>query len=146
MKERDRVQSPAASLAQRRVYWSTVGGLKVLCIDFSAASTGEKLAMLADGRAILEKAAPDSVLILSDLTQMDFDAATANKWKALGVEFYPRIRGMAFYGSTGVLNTAVGSYVALTHWFALPGADRKIRVFKAREQAVEWLLKRKSAA
>jgi hypothetical protein len=126
--------------AQNRVRQIEFQGVPVLDLDFTQATPQQTLTMLDQFHRTLDGAAPDSLRVLSDVTEMTYDAGVSSKWKAIRMKYDPFIRASAVYGANSFMNVAVLSYTELMTWLRIPRAKTKIRVFKNREQALAWLI------
>jgi hypothetical protein len=124
-----------------RVQLVQVQGLPIIELDFSNGSPQDTLAMLDEFKRLLQRAEPDSLRVLSCTTDMTYDPGVSSKWKAIRMEFNPKIRASAVYGASSFVSVATHSYIELMKWLGMPRAKDKIRIFPDREKALEWLLK-----
>ena len=133
--------SSVPRLDRPRVQMTQIQGKSILILDFTQANGMETLEMLEAYRRIVLDQEPDSARLLVDVQGIAYDAAVSAKWKAVRMELDPFIRASAVYGVQGLVGMAVRSYTELMVWLKLPRANQKIKVFKNREDALEWLLK-----
>jgi hypothetical protein len=132
--------APLIAAERDRVRLIQVQEETILTLDFSHATPAQSLAMLEELPRIFEGQALDSVRILSDVTDVSYDAAVSQKWKMALMKFDPYVRASAVHGATGLSGVAMLAFVELMHWLQLPKAATKIRGFKDREKALAWLL------
>ncbi len=127
--------------AQERVRLIEIQGIQVVDLDFTQAGAQQTLGMLDEFQRLLQGAKQGSLRVLSNVTDMAYDAGVSSKWKAIRMEYAPAVKASAVYGASSFLSVAVRSYSDLMAWLKLPHAKDQIRVFKTRDQALAWLLK-----
>lgn len=114
-----------------RVQFLTHKGKRILLIDFSGLRAEEVLPVIAEARRVIGLQAEQSVLTLTDLTQMHFDSTVTAALKEYAAHNKPYVKAAAVVGATGLLSV-VKQGVELA-------AARNLRSFSSREEAKEWL-------
>jgi hypothetical protein len=124
--------------AKTRVQWIDLKGKEVLFMDFAGASIQESLDMIAIYDKALQGRAEASVLMLTDLTNAEYDPSIARQWKEARNRHDAAIRASAMYGIKGLVALGVRGFIEAR---LLLGFSRKNepRIFTRGDQAREWL-------
>jgi hypothetical protein len=123
-----------------RVNWIQIQGKPILALDFNQATPNDSLAMLQDIVQAFEGQDLNSVRALADLRDVSYDPSISQKFKTALLKLNPYMRATAVFGASGLAVVATMAAIELMHWFKMPNATRKIRLFKTREKALVWLL------
>jgi hypothetical protein len=123
-----------------RVAWIHIQGRPILMLDFAGATPAESLAMLDELPKVFEAQDLNSVRILCDTQGVAYDPGVNGKWKAELVKFNPFVRACAVYGGTGLTGVVARAFLDLISLLHLPNAGMKLKSFKSKDSAVEWLL------
>jgi len=128
---------PALPLTRMR--WVQINQRDVLVLDFSHAKPEESLALIESFRHAVMGRAHESVLLLTDVTDAEYDASIATRWKAARVEHAAAIRASAIFGLRGLVGMAVRGVVDAARLLGLPMGDQQLRVFTGEAEAIAWL-------
>ncbi len=115
----------------RRVEFITYKGKNILFIDFSHLKTSEILPVVAEARKVIDQAPPNSLLTLSDMTEMRFDAATIEALKEYTAKNKPHVKAAAVIHMEGLL--------AVLKITVERSSNRTFQNFDSLEAAQEWL-------
>jgi hypothetical protein len=103
--------------------------------DFSAIpDEAGALALIQEARLFMETRPRDrSALILTDVTNSNFNQTVVDAMRALAEHHKPWVRASAVYGLTALMRVIVRALSAL--------AGRDIKVFDSREAAIDYLVR-----
>jgi hypothetical protein len=124
-----------------RIAWIQIQGRPILMMNFSGATLAESLALLDELPKAFEAQDLNSVRILSDIQGVAYDPGVTSKWKAEFVRFNPYVRALAVYGATGLAGLATRAFFELISLLNLSNSGMKVKTFKTKNSAVEWLLR-----
>ncbi len=119
-----------------RVRWIEHASRRILLLDFSHATVGESLALIADFCKIVDAEPDDSVYLLSNVTGAVYDSAVAQQWKAARFERTHKIRRSSIYGLSGLVGIAVRAFHQA---LALFGKKTDLRICGNLEDSLKWL-------
>jgi len=107
-------------------------GQEILFLDFSGCRA-EEVAPLIDRAKTLIAARPEqSLLTLTDVTDMRFDDAVSQRMKEFTAHNKPYVRAAAVVGVTGIKKILFEAVVLFS--------KRKLHTFDTIEQAKDWLV------
>jgi hypothetical protein len=129
-----------ASLSSR-IYWFNHQGVNVLMMDFTRASPAESLALMDQFPVFIKDQPEASVRMLTDVTESSYEPSIANKWKAIRLQHDAMMRASAVIGLSGLVGVSIRSFIELLEFLNIPRANRKVRIFKTKDQALAWLVK-----
>jgi len=136
------LEAPHPSAAGNpRVAWIQIQGRPILSLDFGDATLADSLAMLQALPKAFEAQDLNSVRVLNNLEGVAYDPGVNAKWKSEMVKFNPFIRACAVHGASGLSGVVTTAFSELVTLLNLPNSAMKIRSFKTRDNAVEWLLR-----
>lgn len=127
------------ALPTTRLRWIKIGDQDVLFLDFCRAKVEDSLALVETFRQTMQGRPPQSVLLLTDVTDAAYDASIASRWKAARMEHAKAIRASAVYGLSGLVGMAVRGVVDMARLLGLPMVDKYLRIFESEADAVAWL-------
>ena len=122
-----------------RLRWIQINQREVLFLDFSHSKPEESLALIDAFRVAMAGRAPESVLLLTDVTGAGYEPSIATRWKAARVEFAPCIRASAIFGLSGLVGMAVRGIIDTARLLGLPMGDHRLRIFSGEAEATAWL-------
>ena len=123
-----------------RVTWIEIQGRPILHVNFNHATPAQSLIMLEELPRAFEAQDLNSVRALTDSSSVSYDPGVSSKWKAELVKFNPYLRACAVYGASGLASVATNAVIELVNLLSLPNSKMKVRSFKTKESAIEWLL------
>ena len=123
---------------QTRLRWIKLNGKDALLVDFSQAKPAESLELIETFRQAMQGRAPGSVLLLTDVTQAEYEGSISTRWKAARSEFSPFIRASAIWGLSGLVGMAVRGMIDAMRLLGLT-TDKHLRIFSTEAEAHEWL-------
>lgn len=118
-----------------RVQWLEFHGQKVLFLNFRSATVEESLKLIADFTKIADAQPDHSMDLLTDVTDANYDAMIANKWKAARFAQDAKIRRSAVFGLKGLVGIAVRAFQQAAEMLG----KRRVKIFADQEGAVRWL-------
>ena len=127
------------ALPTTRLRWIKIADHDVLFLDFCRASVEDSLALVETFNLTMRDRPPQSVLLLTDVTDAVYDASVATRWKAARAGHAQAIRASAVYGLSGLVGMAVRGMVDMARLLGLPMADKYLRIFESEADAVAWL-------
>jgi len=117
-----------------RVRFVTHRGKQILFIDLTNCIAEEVIELLPEVQRTVTAQPPKSVLTLSDLTGAQFSRAAVTRMKEVAVFDRPYVQRAALVGAESLPHVF---YEALRTF-----SQREFFRFKAREEAMDWLLRR----
>ncbi len=114
-----------------RVEFYTHKGKSILLIDFSRLTIDEIPSVITEARRVIDQQPKQSLLTLTDLTKMHFDAEVMNALKEYAKRNKPYVKAAAVVGMEGLLVVLVQGVER--------SSVRAFQDFKSREEAQEWL-------
>jgi hypothetical protein len=130
----------STQIERKRVDWLDLNGTRVLFMDFAGASVAESLTSIRDFLEVMQRQAPQSVLLLSDVTDAAYDASISRQWKEARLRYDDVIRASAIYGLKGLVGVAVRGFIDARRLLGLSAANGP-RIFSSAAEAREWLVK-----
>jgi hypothetical protein len=115
-----------------RLRFEKYKGHAIFVIDFSNCSNKEILVLLEQVKASVERHAPASLLVLSDLSGTHFDKKVATRAKEVLVLDRPYVKKSALIGTETLPNVFYENFKTFS--------QRELPTFKTREEAMEWLI------
>lgn len=115
-----------------RLRFEKYKGHAIFVIDLSHCSNKEILLLLDQVKASVERHAPGSLLILSDLAGTHFDKAVATRVKEVLVLDRPFVKKSALIGTENLPHVFYENFKTFS--------QRELPIFKTREEAMEWLV------
>jgi hypothetical protein len=107
-------------------------GKPILLLDFSHANAHEMQLLLEYVRITVARHGHESLVTLADFTGSEVDHAVATKIKEVLTLDRPFVRKTAWIGTESIPHAFMENF----HNFS----QREIMTFKAREEAMEWLV------
>ena len=107
-------------------------GHALLWFDLTNCGCKEMLRMLDQIKALVERHAPGSLLILSDFTGTHIDKQVATRAKELLVLDRPYVKKSAWVGTKHLPPVFYENFKNFS--------QRELPTFKTREEAIEWLV------
>jgi hypothetical protein len=139
-KELSFAASSSTAVLESRLYWLDYQGIRMLCLDFSAATVAESLGLIDEFETIVKGEPDGSILMLTDVTDAAYDSAISNKWKSKRLQYDVKMRASVVFGLSGLVGIAVKAFVDLTKLLGM-APKRSPVILKTREQALVWLSK-----
>lgn len=121
-----------------RIQWIELNAKPVFFVDLSKASVGEALAIIKDFEVQLQGRAPASVLLLGNVTDLEYDSSAARQWKEAFLRHDVVIRASAVYGASGLVGATVRGFAEARRLLGLSSASSP-RIFADAEAAKAWL-------
>ena len=106
-------------------------GKKIVYIDFSGCSPEDALSVITKAKTVIGKLPLDSVLTLTNLTNMRFDPSTSSHFKEYTEYNEPFVKAAAIYGVKGLLKSI--------YQFFAHRSKRELKLFETKEEAIDWL-------
>ena len=116
-----------------RVRFITHQGKQILFIDVTNCAAEEVIELVTEVQCMVTAQPPKSVLTLSDLTGARFSRSAVTRMKEVAVFDRPYVKRAAFVGAQSLPKVF---YEALKTF-----SQREFRKFKAREEAMDWLVR-----
>lgn len=135
MPQRGSVSSPDLS---QRVKWIEINGQSVLLMDFSRAPVPESLAMIVEFDREMQGKASGSVLMLTDVSDADYDPSVARQWKEARQKHDAAIRASAIFGLKGLVGIAIRGFIDARRLLGMSAANEP-RIFEQGDDARAWL-------
>jgi hypothetical protein len=108
-------------------------GKQILLLDFSHANANEMQLLLEYVRVTVAQHSRESLVTLADFTGSAVDHAVATRIKEVLTLDRPFVKKTAWVGSESIPHAFMENF----HNFS----QREIAIFKAREEAIDWLVK-----
>lgn len=124
--------------SKARLQWIDLNHKTVLFMDYAGASITESLEMIAHYDQAMQGRAPGSVLLLSDVTNAEYDPSIARQWKEARLRHDAAVRASAIYGLSGLVGLSIRGFIEAR---ILLGFSQKNepRVFTRGDLARAWL-------
>jgi hypothetical protein len=122
-----------------RIHWLPGPGAPILVLDVSQASSLEILNLLDDFSVLLSQPYAHPLRVLMDFTNAAYEPSISSKWKAAWLQHAFKIHALSAFGASGLSVQALQSFVDLLDFLGYPQPEKKLRLFKAREEALLWL-------
>lgn len=107
-------------------------GAKIHFGDYSGLSPGKDMqAVLNKVKALTQAQPENSVLELTDLTDVRFDTDMLSKIREVTTSNAPYVRASAVIGVGGLLHIALDAITRVSR--------RNVRVFLSKDEALDWL-------
>lgn len=116
-----------------RVKFITHGGAELLHIDFKGCGPDDILAVINESKPVIASKPVNSVLTLTDVTDIRFDEAVTNAMKDFTAHNKPYVRAGAVVGVTGLKRIIFEAVIRFS--------KRKLSTFGTLDEAKEWLSK-----
>lgn len=114
-----------------RVKFIQHSGRDILLLDFSECSAGDACSVIDQAIPVIKTRQPDSLLTLTDVTNMRFDDKLSQKMKEFTAHNKPYVRAAAVVGVTGLKKILFDAVMIFS--------KRKFHAFEDREKAKTWL-------
>jgi hypothetical protein len=124
-------QDDTASSADRLRFIKHKGHAIFLC-DLTNCSSKEMMLLLDQIKASVERHAPGSLLILTDLTGTHIDKQVATRAKEVLVLDRPYVKKSAWVGTENLPHVFYENFKSFS--------QRDLPLFKTRDEALEWLV------
>ncbi len=108
-------------------------GAEILFLDFSRCKTDEVFPIIAKATTVIASRPPQSLLTLTDVTDMRFDDSVSQRMKEFTAHNKPYVRAAAVVGVTGIKRIIFEAILLFSR--------RKLHTFDSLELAKEWLAK-----
>jgi hypothetical protein len=110
-------------------------GKNILYLDFSYGDMLNKkqevLNLIEEAKAFVAKQAPNSLLTLTNATELRFSMELVNAFKELTAHNQPFVKAAAIVGITGLQKISYDTVMKFT--------KRNIPIFPSVEEALDWL-------
>lgn len=114
-----------------RVSFVNHGGKEILLLDFSHMKAAEAIAMIEHARGVISSRPENSLLTLTDVTDIRFNDDLSRVMKEFTAHNKPYVRAAAVVGVTGLKRIIYNAVIAFSR--------RNITTFDDREAAKRWL-------
>ena len=111
-------------------------GHAIFMIDLSNCGSKEMLVLLDQIKASVQRHAPGSLLILSDLAGAHFDKQVATRAKEVLVLDRPYVKKSAWIGTESLPHVYYENFKSFS--------QRELPTFKTKEEAMDWLVEGES--
>ncbi len=115
-----------------RVSFINHGGKDILLLDFSDMKATDAIAMIEHARGVIGGRPENSLLTLTDVTDIRFNDDLSRKMKEFTVHNKPYVKAAAVVGVTGLKRIIYNAVTAFS--------GRNISTFDDREAAKRWLV------
>jgi hypothetical protein len=115
-----------------RVRFITHRETPILAIDFSRLEPADVPAVIEQARSLIHKSPPQSLLTLTDVTELHFDHGVTEAMHRYADSNRPFVRAAALVGVTGLKQVIFNTVKRLT--------GRRLQAFDDVAAAKEWLL------
>jgi hypothetical protein len=106
-------------------------GQEILFLNFSRCRTEEVAPLIDRAKKVIATRPEQSLLTLTDVTDMRFDDAVSQRMKEFTAHNKPYVRAAAVVGVTGIKKILFEAVVLFT--------KRKLHTFETVDQAKDWL-------
>jgi len=106
-------------------------GKSILIIDFSHQKAEAALEIMKAARPMIDKARPESLLILTDITEATYDKTVSENLKEFAKTNTPFVKASAVTGLNAMKRIIYSAVVRFS--------GRNIKAFDTREEALDWL-------
>ncbi len=114
-----------------RISFITHDGKEMLLLDFSRLKAHEAIALIEPAKAVISSKPENSLLTLTDVTDVSFNDDLSQQMKAFTIHNKPYVRAAAVVGVTGLKRVIFNAVIAFSR--------RKLVTFDDRETAKKWL-------
>ncbi len=114
-----------------RVRFIQHNGKEILFLDFSACKPEEVLPLVDEAKAVIRTRPPQSLLTLTDVTNMRFDDKVSERMKEFTAHNKPYVRAAAVVGIVGLKKILFDAVMIFS--------KRKLYAFDSVDQAKVWL-------
>lgn len=108
-------------------------GKSIFVVDLSHCSSDQILTLLEEFRDKVTSQPPNSLLILADFTDANFDKSVITRMKELLVLDRPYVKHAAWVGTKSLPHVYYENFKSFS--------KRELPAFDTREEALEWLVK-----
>ena len=115
-----------------RVRLITHSGKNILFVDFSGCDLAELNATVDEAKPIVQQHPRDSILFLSDLSNVNFSPEVIDAFKEFAKHNAPFVKLSAILGLSGLRSVAINSFQIYT--------GRLFKPFTNIEDAKDWLV------
>ena len=115
-----------------RVQFVQHNGKEILLLDFSRCTVTDALALIDEAAAAIRTRPQQSLLTLTDVTDMRFDDKLSQRMKEFTAINKPYVKAAAVVGVTGLKKILFDAVMVFS--------KRKIHAFDNRETAKAWLI------
>lgn len=109
-------------------------------MEFAGAPIAESLRMIVDFDREMQGREPASVVMLTDVTDAEYDPSIARQWKEARNKHDAVIKASALVGLKGLVGIAIRSFIDVRRFLGM-SASNEPRIFERMEDAREWLAK-----
>ncbi|HTG00146.1 MAG TPA: hypothetical protein VK654_06120 [Nitrospirota bacterium] len=115
-----------------RIAFITHDGREILLLDFSSLRANEAIALIEPAKAVISSKPQNSVLTLTDVTDLRFNEELSQKMVEFTTHNKPYVRAAAVVGITGLRQVIYNAVIAFS--------KRHIATFDTRDDAKKWLV------
>jgi len=115
-----------------RVQFVQHNGKEILLLDFSRCTAKDALALIDEAAAAIRTRPQQSLLTLTDVTDMRFNDTLNQRMKVFTAQNKPYVKAAAVVGVTGLKKILFDAVMVFS--------KRKIHAFDNRETAKAWLI------
>jgi hypothetical protein len=126
------------TIGLKRVRWIDLNGTRVLYLDFSNSTVQESLEISREFTVVAQTEPAGSILLLTNVTDAEYDPSIARQWKEARLAQDDRIRASAVYGLQGLTGIAIRGFVEARRLLGLSAANEP-RIFADGNEAKNWL-------
>lgn len=119
-------------LAMTNVQSLNYQGKKIIYIDFSNCQPKDASEIMEHAKAVISQEPPNSLLTLTNVTNLRFDIELSQQFKAYTEFNKPYVKAAAIIGAAGLLKSG---FQFVAHF-----AKRDIRAFDTKDEALDWLV------
>lgn len=116
-----------------RVSFITHDGREILLLDFSGTKPSDAMAIIEHAMDVISSRPENSLLTLTDVTDIRFNDDLSRKMKEFTVHNKPCVKAAAVVGVTGLKRIIFNAVIAFSR--------RNLTTFGDRETAKRWLAK-----
>jgi hypothetical protein len=114
-----------------RISFITHDNREILLLDFSRLKAHEAIALIEPAKTVISSKPHNSLLTLTDVTDIMFNDELSQKMKEFTVHNKPFVRAAAVVGITGLRKVIFNAVLVFSR--------RKLESFDDREAAKQWL-------
>jgi len=118
-------------MTAERVQFIKHEGKEILFLNFSECRAHEVIPVIDQAKLVIRTRPEQSVLTLTDVTNMRFDDRVSEEMKAFTLHNKPYVRAAAVVGVVGIKKIIFEAVMLFS--------KRKLHAFDNREQAKSWL-------
>jgi hypothetical protein len=116
-----------------RIRFTEHQGKQILVVDFSNCGPNQMMTLLEEFRDKVTIQPPESLLILADFTDANFDKSVITRMKELLVLDRPYVKRAAWVGTKSLPHVYYENFKSFS--------KRDLPSFDTREEALDWLVK-----